>query len=66
MKEELEAAQLETLYHILSTEANPINEQNILASPGLWKYKRPLTIAQLLTKLNSVGQVILLQSKQYN
>ena len=63
MKEELEAAQLETLYHILSTEANPINEQNILASPGLWKYKRPLTLAPLLTKLNFAGPVILLGSQ---
>ena len=54
---QLEAEKPEDLANVISTTISPIDENNILASPGLWAYVRPLTASSLLNIISGSGKV---------
>ena len=35
---------------ILNTKKDPINADNMMSSPGLWEYSRPLTLPRVLNR----------------
>ena len=56
-KARLEADQPNDLETAISTGDCPIDEENFLASPGLWVYERPLTTVSVLNIISASGKV---------
>ena len=54
---EVESKCREKLHDLLSTTENPLNKDNILSSPGLWEYEKPLQLEYILLVLHSSGKV---------
>ena len=53
MKKELKLAKEIGVKRLLSTVDDPIDNDNILASAGLWPYRRPLTLPAVQNHLHS-------------
>ncbi|KAF6032078.1 hypothetical protein EB796_009578 [Bugula neritina] len=53
IKGELDTSKSVDIKDILSTVRQPLNRANLLASPGLWAYRRPLTVPALQNLLVS-------------
>jgi len=57
IKGELDTSKSVDIKDILSTVRQPLNRANLLASPGLWAYRRPLTVPALQNLLVSTYKV---------
>ncbi|XP_067936897.1 E3 ubiquitin-protein ligase rnf213-alpha-like [Watersipora subatra] len=53
-RDKLKDADSVDLKRLLLTAERPLNETNILASPGLWEFNRPLTLLALENKLQPI------------
>lgn len=47
MKEALMEDNRGEIMRILDTETTPIDADNMMSSPGLWEYSRPLTLPRV-------------------
>lgn len=53
IKSQLKTSEAVDLNQILSTENKPLDNENTLSSPGLWEYRRPLTLPAVQNLLHS-------------
>ena len=57
IKSVLKTSEAVDLNQILSTGKTPLNDENTVASPGLWEYRRPLTLPAVQNMLHSTIKV---------